>query len=62
MSNRLEAAIEACTSLAEAQEIIRDVRKTAVTAQNAHGADHRISKMLSDRYWNAVDLMTLKFA
>lgn len=49
-------------TLAEAKEIAREMRKTALVVEAKYGPDHSTSKMFSDRYWDFIDEMAFKFA
>ena len=52
-----ENVIAECADLAEAKEIARDMKKSALAVASKYGADHPIAKSLSDRYWDFVDVM-----
>ena len=49
-------------TLADAKEIARDMRKTAIVVANAHGEASEIARSVSARYWDFVDAMAEKFA
>lgn len=49
-------------TLAEAKEIARDMRATALAVEAKYGADDDTAKIFSERYWNFVDEMAVKFS
>lgn len=48
-------------TLADAKEIVADIRATAIAVEKARGADHSTTKIFWDRYWGYVDEMAFKF-
>lgn len=57
-----EAILEDVATLAEAKEIAREMRETALVVANALGDDHPTAKSVSESYWSFVDEMAFKFA
>lgn len=58
----IDSLLEEVSSLAEAKEIAREMRQTAMVVTAKYGSDHPTAKGFSDRYWNFVDAMAEKFA
>ena len=57
-----ETILADVATLAEAKEIAREMRETALVVAKAHGADSDTAKVFDDRYWAFVDEMAFKFA
>lgn len=57
-----ETVLADVATLAEAKEIARGMRETALVVENALGGDHPTAKAVSNRYWAFVDEMAFKFA
>ena len=57
-----ETILADVATLAEAKEIARGMRETALVVEKALGVDHTTAKAVSDRYWAFVDEMAFKFA
>lgn len=49
-------------TLAEAKDIARGMRETALVVAGALGYDHPTAKSASDSYWAFIDEMAFKFA
>lgn len=52
----------ATATLAEAKEIARDMRTTALAVEGKYGMGHPIAQSFTDRYFDFVDAMAEKFA
>lgn len=57
-----ETILADVATLAEAKEIARDMRRTAIVVAEAHGEASDIARSVSARYWDFVDAMAFKFA
>lgn len=57
-----ETILADVATLAEAKEIARDMRRTAIVVAEAHGETSAIARSVSARYWDFVDAMAFKFA
>ena len=57
-----ETILADITTLAEAKEMARGMRETAIVVANAHGEASDIARSVSARYWDFVDAMAEKFA
>ena len=49
-------------TLAEAKDIAREMRETALVVARSLGDDHPTAKSVSDSYWAFVDEMAFKFS
>ena len=57
-----ETILADVATLAEAKEIARGMRETALVVANALGDDHPTAKSVSDSYWAFIDEMAFKSA
>lgn len=57
-----DTVLATVNTLAEAKEIARDLRLTAIAVANKYGLSHPTTKVFDDRYMNFVDAMAEKFA
>lgn len=57
-----ESVLAEVSSLAEAKEIARDMRQTALTVAAKYGEGHPTTVIFSNRYWAFVDAMADHFA
>ena len=57
-----ETILKDVATLAEAKEIARGMRETALVVANTLGDDHPTAKSVSESYWSFVDEMAHKFA
>lgn len=57
-----ETILADVATLAEAKSIARDMRRTVIVVANAHGEASNIFRAVSDRYFDFIDAMALKFA
>lgn len=60
--NLLDRALAECTTLAEAKDIARELRRTARTVSDKYGEGHPITIAFDNRYWHFVDALVERFA
>ena len=62
MAFTVDTILAEVATLAEAKAIARDMRATALSVEGKYGMGHPTAQSFTDRYFDFVDAVSMKFA